>query len=129
MRVAPPEALVSGYMFGKSIYFADISTKSANYCAADTSGNVGLLLLCEVELGRPPLERTAADCDARKHAWNSNRISTLGVGQNVPPCWKDAACVHQTLRGVLMPDTTPSIKPSGKQTTLRFNEYIVYDEA
>jgi hypothetical protein len=30
---------------------ADISTKSANYCAAYTSVNVGLLLLCEVELG------------------------------------------------------------------------------
>lgn len=48
LRIAPPEAPVTGYMFGKGIYFADMVSKSANYCHATGSG---LLLLCEVALG------------------------------------------------------------------------------
>ena len=34
LRIAPPEAPVTGYMFGKGVYFADMSSKSANYCFA-----------------------------------------------------------------------------------------------
>ena len=34
LRIAPPEAPVTGYMFGKGIYFADMVSKSANYCQA-----------------------------------------------------------------------------------------------
>lgn len=42
--------LYSGYFqqFGKGIYFADMSSKSANYCFATHSRNTGLLMLCEV---------------------------------------------------------------------------------
>ena len=29
LRIAPPEAPVTGYMFGKGIYFSDIVSKSA----------------------------------------------------------------------------------------------------
>lgn len=31
LRIAPPEAPVTGYMFGKGVYFADLVSKSANY--------------------------------------------------------------------------------------------------
>ena len=34
LRIAPPEAPATGYMFGKGLYFADMSSKSANYCFA-----------------------------------------------------------------------------------------------
>lgn len=37
LRIAPPEAPVSGYMFGKGIYLADMSSKSANYCVSYAS--------------------------------------------------------------------------------------------
>ncbi|EDO26345.1 predicted protein, partial [Nematostella vectensis] len=47
LRIAPPEAPVTGYMFGKGIYFADMSSKSANYCFATRSKNTGLVLLSE----------------------------------------------------------------------------------
>lgn len=36
------------FQFGKGIYFADMSSKSANYCFANQSNHIGLLLLCEV---------------------------------------------------------------------------------
>ena len=32
LKIAPPEAPSTGYMFGKGVYFADMSSKSANYC-------------------------------------------------------------------------------------------------
>jgi poly [ADP-ribose] polymerase len=50
LRIAPPEAPHSGYMFGKGIYHADISSKSAEYCHAETSDNTILMLLNEVAL-------------------------------------------------------------------------------
>jgi len=34
LKIAPPEAPSTGYMFGKGVYFADMSSKSANYCYA-----------------------------------------------------------------------------------------------
>lgn len=51
LRIAPPEAPVTGYMFGKGVYFADMVSKSANYCHTSPSNPVGVLLLCEVALG------------------------------------------------------------------------------
>lgn len=51
LRIAPKEAPVTGYMFGKGVYFADMVSKSANYCCTKPSSPTGLLLLCEVALG------------------------------------------------------------------------------
>lgn len=51
LRIAPPEAPVTGYMFGKGVYFADMVSKSANYCHTSRSEPVGLMILCEVALG------------------------------------------------------------------------------
>ena len=52
LRIAPPEAPVTGYMFGKGIYFADMVSKSANYCHASYENPRGLALLAEVALGK-----------------------------------------------------------------------------
>ena len=41
----------TGYMFGKGVYFADMVSKSANYCWANKTNPIGVLLLCEVALG------------------------------------------------------------------------------
>lgn len=38
-------------MFGKGIYFADMVSKSANYCATAPANPKGLMLLCDVALG------------------------------------------------------------------------------
>jgi Poly(ADP-ribose) polymerase catalytic domain len=51
LRIAPPEAPVTGYMFGKGVYFADMVSKSANYCFTNPTNNTGILLLCEVACG------------------------------------------------------------------------------
>ena len=37
---------MTGYMFGKGVYFADMVSKSANYCCASSTNPTGLLLIC-----------------------------------------------------------------------------------
>ncbi len=81
LRIAPPEAPVTGYMFGKGVYFADMSSKSANYCFTSKENNTGILLLCEVALG---------DMNEKHHADNyagnlpPGKSSTKGVGRTAP---------------------------------------------
>lgn len=50
LRIAPPEAPVSGYLFGKGIYLADMIDKSAAYCRSYGS-DTALCLLIEGALG------------------------------------------------------------------------------
>ncbi|TLD14255.1 uncharacterized protein PgNI_02811 [Pyricularia grisea] len=130
LRIAPPEAPVSGYMFGKGIYLADMSSKSANYCCSYISGNEALLLLCEAQLGDPVQELTDSDYDAGENAAKKGMYSTWGRGMTGPSKWKDAGAVHDSLKGVKMPDT--SVKPGDTgypNAWLQYNEYIVYDLA
>jgi poly [ADP-ribose] polymerase len=47
LRIAPPEAPVSGYLFGKGIYLADMAEKSINYCRSHGQDSA-LILLIEV---------------------------------------------------------------------------------
>ena len=89
-------------MFGKGVYLADISSKSAGYCAPVLSGGVGLLLLCEAELGKPMLELTDADYNAEEEARKKGCYATWGRGLTVPAGWMDAGCVSEELKGVLM---------------------------
>lgn len=116
-------------MFGKGVYFADMSSKSANYCWSHSSANMGLLLLCDVELGDPMLELTSANYNAGSDAKAGGMLSTLGKGTTVPQGWKDASCVHPSLQGVKMPDTSTPPGSSGGYHGLMYNEYIVYDIA
>ena len=51
---------------GKGFTLADTSSKSANYCFSEDSGDIGLLLLCEAELGKPSLRLTNANSEARE---------------------------------------------------------------
>ena len=81
LKIAPLEAPSTGYMFGKGIYFADMVSKSANYCLATQINNIGLVLLCEVALGNMNEkfhpDYSAANLPEGKH-------STKGMGQNEP---------------------------------------------
>ncbi|KAF5854804.1 hypothetical protein ETB97_011334 [Aspergillus alliaceus] len=129
LRIAPPEAPVSGYMFGKGVYFADMSSKSANYCCSYNSGGMGLLLLCDVELGNPMLTLDYSNYNADEVAKKEGKIATLGRGSTVPAAWKDAGCVNPELQGVTMPDVSASSKNALSQHSLMYNEYIVYDVA
>ncbi|XP_021313014.1 poly [ADP-ribose] polymerase 2 isoform X1 [Sorghum bicolor] len=119
LRIAPPEAPVSGYMFGKGVYFADMFSKSANYCCASEACRSGVLLLCEVALGDMN-ELLNADYDANNLP--KGKLSTKGVGQTAP----DMVESKITDDGVVVPLGKPKQEPS-KRGGLRYNEYIVYN--
>lgn len=69
-------------MFGKGVYFADMVSKSANYCFTNPTNNTGLLLLCEVALGDMN-EKFQADYYA--NLLPPGMHSTKGVGKTYPP--------------------------------------------
>ncbi|XP_018613580.1 poly [ADP-ribose] polymerase 2 isoform X1 [Scleropages formosus] len=121
LRVAPPEAPITGYMFGKGIYFADMSSKSANYCYASQKNNTGLLLLCEVALGDCN-ELLTADYEASKLPVGKH--STKGLGQTAPD--PRNAVVLDGATVPLGPCMKTGVGQSGGYTLL-YNEFIVYD--
>lgn len=110
LRIAPPEAPASGYMFGKGVYIADISSKSTNYCRSSMSNDIGLLLLREAELGNPMLALTGADYNAEDLTKGKGCLSTWGKGSTAPKGWKDASCVNAKLAGVKMVRVIPRSK-------------------
>ncbi|XP_040910527.1 poly [ADP-ribose] polymerase 2 [Toxotes jaculatrix] len=123
LRVAPPEAPVTGYMFGKGIYFADMSSKSANYCFANQQNKVGLLLLCEVALGD---SNELLDADYKASDLPAGKHSTKGLGQTGPDPRNSV-----TLDGVTVP-LGPGVKTGLDKNSgysLLYNEYIVYNPA
>ncbi|PKS11272.1 hypothetical protein jhhlp_003034 [Lomentospora prolificans] len=130
LRIAPPEAPVSGYMFGKGIYLADMSSKSAGYCASGASQGHALLLLCEAELGNPMQKLVNASYGAGTTAAQNGMASTWGQGRTGPQKWRDAGVIHPSLKGVQMPDVSVgSGDTEVPGASLYYNEYICYDVA
>ncbi|XP_020591217.1 poly [ADP-ribose] polymerase 1 [Phalaenopsis equestris] len=119
LRIAPPEAPVTGYMFGKGVYFADLVSKSAQYCYVDKKDPIGLMLLSEVALGEMYELKEAKFIEKPP----KGKHSTKGLGKTVPlesefVKWRDV--------------TVPCGKPvpsSVRASELMYNEYIVYDTA
>lgn len=120
LKIAPPEAPVTGYMFGKGVYFADMVSKSANYCCTSASNNTGLMLLCEVALGE------TFDCTAANYITElpKGKHSVKGCGKTYP----DPAESHVDDTGVEVPFGKP-ITDTKLKSTLLYNEFIVYDVA
>lgn len=118
LQIAPPEAPSTGYMFGKGIYFADVSSKSANYCFATKKKNEGLLLLSEVALGNPLSVNHAEDLSSLPSGYNS----AFGIGKIQPASFETT---------VLSPEASVPCGPleeteSDEEFSLFYNEYIVY---
>ncbi|KAL2082174.1 hypothetical protein ACEWY4_021992 [Coilia grayii] len=119
LRIAPPEAPVTGYMFGKGVYFADMVSKSANYCHTSQADPVGLILLADVALGSMHELKKASHITKLP----KGKHSVKGLGRTAPD---PSATVK--LDGVDVPlgkGTTTNID----DTSLLYNEYIVYDVA
>jgi len=107
LRIAPPEAPSTGYMFGKGLYFANCVSKSAKYMHPENG--LGLILLCEVALGQP-LQLTSATNVTRLP---KDYQSVWGVGSNTP----DPSGCQTTSDGLVVPS----------DATLVYDEFIVYN--
>nr|UYS55296.1 poly-ADP-ribose polymerase I [Physella acuta] len=120
LRIAPPEAPMTGYMFGKGVYFADMVSKSANYCRTSKTDNIGVLLLCEVALGNM-YELTNSEYVTKLP---KGKHSTKGIGRTCP----DPKENYVTPEGVVIP-MGKGIDSGVKNSSLLYNEFIVYDTA
>uniref|UniRef100_A0A665TTI1 Poly [ADP-ribose] polymerase n=1 Tax=Echeneis naucrates TaxID=173247 RepID=A0A665TTI1_ECHNA len=119
LRIAPPEAPVTGYMFGKGVYFADMVSKSANYCHTSQSDPVGLILLAEVALGSMHELKKASHITKLP----KGKHSVKGLGRTAPD---PSATVN--LNNVQVP-LGKGVHTNIDDTSLLYNEYIVYDVA
>ncbi|RNF04362.1 putative poly(ADP-ribose) polymerase, partial [Trypanosoma conorhini] len=118
LRIAPPEAPCTGYMFGKGIYLADVCTKSASYCHAAADTNVGLMLLCEAALGKQSSLTAAAYMEKPMPGTDA----TKGVGSYFP----DPAGA-EVVDGVLWPKGR--VKQEAIASSLIYPEHIIYNVA
>ncbi|CAF2823534.1 unnamed protein product [Rotaria sp. Silwood2] len=120
LRIAPPEAPVTGYMFGKGVYFADMVSKSANYCWTSKQSPEGLMLLCEVALGKMYECYKATSLSASNLPNGTHSVK--GCGSTMP----DPKEYYYTNDGLLIP-MGHGVSSGARQTSLLYNEYIVYD--
>ncbi|EQC32370.1 hypothetical protein SDRG_10116 [Saprolegnia diclina VS20] len=118
LRIAPPEAPSTGYMFGKGVYFADVASKSANYCWATATQTKGVLMLTEAALGKTHDVLEAEEFNYDK-VERLGCDSVFGVGRMTP-----AAETHFTDNGVRMPKG--ELEPTDADGSLLYNEYVVY---
>mmetsp|Transcript_99538 Transcript_99538/g.171340 ORF Transcript_99538/g.171340 Transcript_99538/m.171340 type:complete len:632 (-) Transcript_99538:343-2238(-) len=119
LRIAPPEAPCTGYMFGKGVYFADMVTKSANYCRTNKKDNKGIMLLADVALGEQYKLTQAKYMEKAPKGYHS----TMGTGRMVPDS-KQAKQIGDV--------TIPLGKATDAKldtTSLLYNEFIIYDVA
>lgn len=109
--------------FGKGVYFADIVSKSANYCFTNRQNNTGLMLLCEVALGDAQ-ELNRAKYDA--HLLPPGKMHTKGLGKTIPDP-TDFTFIDNGSVKVPYGKPVASTQPEAAASSLLYNEYITYD--
>ncbi len=117
LRIAPPEAPSSGYLFGKGLYFADMSSKSCNYCYP--VNNIGLILLCEVALGN--IEKRYQTDYQLPNTMKKENNSIQGVGDVYP---EKGVYID---KDIYVPCECPVQNKKDGFWGIMFNEFIVYD--
>jgi poly [ADP-ribose] polymerase len=116
--IAPPEAPISGYMFGKGIYTANSCTKSLGYMHTNANRQ-GIMLLCEIALGK---------CCIRKQSHHVNDLpnqhyqSTWGLGRQTTD-----GSEKKTIDDGLTVPMGRLIPSNFSGVSLEYDEFIVYD--
>ena len=116
LRIAPPEAPSSGYLYGKGVYFADMAQKSCHYCYP--VNNIALILLGEVALGKED-ERDNCDFNLPK-TMKDGTDSVHALGRFVP---EGGAFINED---VWVPNGNAKINETDPYSN-DYAEYIVYN--
>ena len=124
LRVAPPEAPKTGYMFGKGVYFADMLQKSYNYwndfnATQDWSK---FMLLCEVAIGKSYKLTHAQYMDQPPAGYDS----TAGLGTS-GPCYSKIFTFPEGYSIPMGKYLDYEYEENTKKNVyLRHNEFIIY---
>ncbi|KAI6211656.1 Poly [ADP-ribose] polymerase [Aphelenchoides besseyi] len=118
-------------MFGPGIYFADCSSKSANYCHPEISMGstrltetlTGWMFLSEVSLGRS-YDYFQAEYEAHKLCQDNNRGSVRGKG-----AWQPDFITQYFLKDVepLVHVPLGLLKKLCRHSALIYNEFVIYN--
>ena len=134
LKIAPPEAPMTGYMFGKGIYLADMYQKSINYCDTiqDKSNpkkikTYSFILLCEAALGRMYEPKRNEKLDLEKLPFlNQGYNSLKSVSSSGPDPNKNFICNN----GITIPlGNIVSYNSNAIEYSTAHPEYIAYDTA
>lgn len=112
-----PEGDRYGLMFGNGVYFANVPTKSANYCCPEASKRV-FMLLCEVETANP-LTLYESEVDADEKMKKAKKQSVYAAGRHTP---------RETLEIDGIPAFKSGLVEIEKETDLLYDEYVMFDE-
>ena len=105
-----------------------MSSKSANYCFANRDQPVGVLMLSEVALGKQ-YTRTSAEYEAARSCRKAKADSTWGLGKTAPDPKGAKTLPADPEVTVPMGKGGPNAALQGKQSSLLYNEFIVYNTA
>ncbi len=123
LRSAPSDAAITGWAFGKGIYFADMFGKSMNYCYTYGGSNEQdmLMLVCEVTLGKMnnPAKAMFADDDALQKEHDSvQAVGSRGPNPEHNLHLEDGAEIPM---GEIVDND-----PKKKTAIVGYNEYVVF---
>eukprot|EP01121_Diplochlamys_sp_Union-15-3_P016227 TRINITY_DN5482_c0_g4_i1.p1 TRINITY_DN5482_c0_g4~~TRINITY_DN5482_c0_g4_i1.p1 ORF type:complete len:479 (+),score=84.01 TRINITY_DN5482_c0_g4_i1:82-1518(+) len=123
LRIAPPEAPVTGYFLGKGIYFGDMVSVSAQYCHATKDQPYGFLLLADTALGR---------AFQLAHGKYISKEDLDGAGFHSVKCWgtkgPDSGYDIISSDGLIV-STGKESKTGVPVSELIHNEIVLYDVA
>lgn len=113
-------------MFGKGVYFADMVSKSAQYCYSASSLNRGYLFLCDVALGNKYELKSAEYISKLPNEYQRYLLpllhSTHGLGRVSADYSK-----MDTIDGVEFPGVGKPKETNSEEFGLQYNEFIVYN--
>ena len=132
LKIAPPEAPTTGYMFGKGIYLSNMYQKSIDYCdtirdRSDTNKikNYSYILLCEAALGN--IYEPNINFDTKKLDFlNQGYDSLKSVANKGPDTNKNFVCNN----GVIIPlgnIISYNNNNSKYSFTTSYPEYVIYN--
>ena len=132
LKIAPPEAPSTGYLFGKGIYLADVFTKSINYCDTfynkDNKKSYSYILLCEGALGKMYECKINEFKDLSLSIFNEEYNSLKGLSYQGPDLSKSFICNN----GIVIPlgEIIPYVDRNNIDNfnqRVEMPEYIIYD--
>ena len=131
LKIAPPEAPSTGYLFGKGIYLADMFAKSINYCDEVKIENksYSYILLCEAALGE------IFECDINSYKETNSFLSEgfnslKSKSSNGPDLNKTFVCnngIKIPLGNIISYNINKNSFGSNNVSTTMNPEYIVYN--
>lgn len=111
--------VITGKMFGESIYMSSCSTKSFSYCRTEISNNIGCLALVQASLGKIG-RRTNADYYITPESLKKEKCDSIqGIGRYTPISSTKIKNINIPNGKLIERKVTP--------ITLMYDEHMVYN--